>query len=438
MAMIFLSYSHEDKKIVLKLKKCLEDAGHSLWWDEDNIEVGNVIPQAVEIGIQACDYFALLLTKNSEKSAWVQRELATFLTRDLEEKNDRILPLKFDDCELPVFGGLLKSIRHADFTKSFEIGCKSLIRRIDQTKHEEQTRISNDDYNRLLLAIDCSIRAGQTAMMFYNNSLENNLTLDDRKNAATQADKAAQNKIEPLIQFKYERDEIISEETHKNGNYYKINEKGYTWVIDPLDGTNNFVNRIPLFCSGIGLLKNGKPYIGAVYEPVSNEVYYAIDGQQTRRWKVSTGETDFAQVDKNIIKLKESLVGAHISSRPAVANKLFQNNFLLELSKRSKHIRTLGCGLLAMTYVATGRLQVFFQYDSYIWDQVAGVVLVKNAGGLIKEIATPFKEWTYETRDVLVCSQENIMKDFSKVSLGTCKQVCRRINSTNTHNKSDG
>ena len=286
---------------------------------------------------------------------------------------------------------------------------KSLFRRIrrDRTSHDN---ISQEEYDRLLLAIDLAIRAGNTAMMYYRNSLKENITLDDRKNAATQADLAAQNKVKPIINLKYETDDIISEESHKRVEI-AINNK-YTWVIDPLDGTNNFVSRIPLFCSGIGVLKEGNPFIGVIYDPVSNEVFYGIQGQQAQNWKVSSGDTIPISADSSVTKLDEALIGTHVSSRAPVTRRLFKKGFFLNVSQSVKHVRAFGCGLLALAYVASGRLQVFFQFDSYLWDQVAGVVLIQCSGGKVTQLKRNMKEWDYNTADILACSNGPLLEEF--------------------------
>jgi myo-inositol-1(or 4)-monophosphatase len=225
----------------------------------------------------------------------------------------------------------------------------------------------------------------------------------------------AQNKVLHLIALKYENEVVLSEEIHKDDPYQNIPTEGYTWVIDPLDGTNNFVNRIPFFCSAIGILKDRKPFIGAIFDPVLNEVYFAIQGHQSKVWKISTGETTPISTDPHRTLLDQALIATHISSRAEVAQRLFANDFFLEMSRRFKHIRAFGCGQLALAYVASGRLQAFLQMDSYIWDQVAGVVILNNAGGVAQEFnldTRQISEWNYKTKNILACSNNLILEAF--------------------------
>jgi myo-inositol-1(or 4)-monophosphatase len=384
--------------------------------------VGFPIPQAIQLGLTTCDYLAVFLTKNAEQSHWVKREIASFLMRDTREKADSILPLKFEECRISDFGGLL-DLKYADFTKDFKKGIQEVLRRL-ALRSTSASSLSKSDYERLLFSIDIAIRAGTTTMMYYNRSLMSNASLDERKNTATEADKVAQARIVSQIMAHrdYERDQVLAEE--KPYDKVDIAPQGYTWVLDPLDGTINFVNRIPMFCSAISVLKDGHPFIGVVYDPVQSEIYYAMDGQQTQVWKLASGETALVTVDQRVNSASRALLGTHISSRPGVARALFKNEFLLTLSNEFRHVRAFGCGQLALAYIATGRLQAFVQLGSYLWDQTAGVVLVKNAGGVVKQMGLRFKEWTYRTKDIVACANDNLLKAIEREALSAKHHGC--------------
>jgi myo-inositol-1(or 4)-monophosphatase len=198
---------------------------------------------------------------------------------------------------------------------------------------------------------------------------------------------------------------------------------GYTWVIDPLDGTTNFQNRIPFFCTAIGVLRNGLPHIGAVYDPVANEVYYAIDGSQAKLWSISRGEVSAIAADQTTNELSGCLAGTHISSRPEVAERLLQKDLLLNIEKKVKHLRAFGCGQLALAYVASARMQLFFQFDSHLWDQVAGIVLVRNSkGGSVSKLPDGRgasevlgENWTFSTRDFIAAANPRVQSEFLKL-----------------------
>jgi myo-inositol-1(or 4)-monophosphatase len=407
MAKIFCSYARQDRDKVAAVKEALERHNHEVWLDEQDITVGLSIPHAIQIGLNTCDFLAVFLTKAAAQSHWVKRELATFLMRDTQEKVSAILPLKFEECRISDFSGLI-DLRYADFTTDFDKGIHEVLRRID-SEPGRRSSISKSDYERLLFAIDLAVRAGTTTMMYYNRALMENASLDERKNTATEADKVAQ--IRTISQImghhEYERETILAEE--EPYDHVPIAQQGYTWVLDPLDGTINFINRIPMFCSAVSVLKDAWPFIGVVFDPVQGEIYYAIDGQQTQVWKLASGDTSLVSVDQRVNEASRALLGTHISSRSKVAAELFKNDFLLTLANEFRHVRAFGCGQLALAYVATGRLHAFVQLGSYLWDQTAGVVLVRNAGGVVRQMGDTLKEWTYQTRDVVACANESIL-----------------------------
>lgn len=249
-------------------------------------------------------------------------------------------------------------------------------------------------------------------MRFYNASLRSNESLDDRKNATTRADQAAQNEVISRLKGdeRYATDGLIAEERPFNDET-AVMSRGYTWVIDPLDGTANFDSRLPFFCSAVGCLRDGEPHIGVVFDPVENEVYYAMEGVPTEVWNISRGEVSAVKSDSGRTTLAESLLGMHISSRGDIAERFVGSGVLLELSKRVRHLRALGSGQLALAYVASGRLQGFCQLDTYLWDQVAGVVLVRNAGGCATDLRTRV-DWRARTKDLLATSNRNIRDEF--------------------------
>lgn len=185
-------------------------------------------------------------------------------------------------------------------------------------------------------------------MRFYNASLRSNESLDDRKNATTRADQAAQNE-----------------------------------VISRLKGDERYATD--------GLIAEERPF---------NEV-----------WNISRGEVSAVKSDSGRTTLAESLLGMHISSRGDIAERFVGSGVLLELSKRVRHLRALGSGQLALAYVASGRLQGFCQLDTYLWDQVAGVVLVRNAGGCATDLRTRV-DWRARTKDLLATSNRNIRDEF--------------------------
>jgi myo-inositol-1(or 4)-monophosphatase len=249
-------------------------------------------------------------------------------------------------------------------------------------------------------------------MRYYNSCLSSNLPLDVRKNATTSADKASEAEILATLE-RHENirsDTVITEEAARE--QLKPARKGYTWVIDPLDGTNNFRNRIPLFCTAIGILRDGQPHIGVIYDPMAGDLYYAITGSPARVWCVERGEVSNLSTDLETTDLIDCMVATHISSKPEHAAKLVAENLILRVADKTRHVRVIGSGQLALAYVASGRLQVYFQYGSHPWDQVAGVVLVRSAGGAVREIHSG-SDWEYANPDFFASGSQKVGKLFA-------------------------
>ncbi len=152
---------------------------------------------------------------------------------------------------------------------------------------------------------------------------------------------------------------ILSEE---NG-YDEQKDKKNTWVIDPIDGTINFLHGIPHFAISIALKSNEEIISGLIFDPIKNEMFYAEKNNgaflNNHRIRVSK---------KNQINECLFVTGGKINFEPDIS------------------YRKSGCAALDMAYLACGRYDGYFQYDLNLWDIAAGLILVKEAGGLIEEI----------------------------------------------------
>ena len=151
----------------------------------------------------------------------------------------------------------------------------------------------------------------------------------------------------------------------------------YTWIIDPIDGTSNFIHGIPHFSISIGLEKSGEIIAGMVFDPIKNEMFYAEKGRgaylNNSRIRVSS---------RNNIKDSIALTGCPI---------LDENNFEIFLKehksimKNFNKVRNLGSAALDLSYVAAGRAEVFWHKNLKYWDLAAGILIVKEAGGTITD-----------------------------------------------------
>ena len=152
---------------------------------------------------------------------------------------------------------------------------------------------------------------------------------------------------------------IISEEYGIENN----KDKNNTWIIDPIDGTINFLHGVPHFAISIALKSNDEIVAGLIFDPIKNEMFYAELNNgaffNNHRIKVSK---------KNKINDCLFVTGGAIKNEPNLP------------------YRKSGCAALDMAYVAAGRYDGYFQYDLNLWDIAAGIVLIKEAGGIINKI----------------------------------------------------
>ena len=152
-------------------------------------------------------------------------------------------------------------------------------------------------------------------------------------------------------------------------------DKTHTWLVDPLDGTTNFLHAIPHFAINIALQREGAVVAAVTYNPVTNELFWAEKGRgafvNDHRLRVAARQ-----------KLDESIVGAGI---PFLGHGLHAT-FLKELhqvSQRVAGVRSLGATALDLAWVAAGRFDAFWDRKSFAWDYAAGMLLVTEAGGKV-------------------------------------------------------
>ncbi|MCS6789558.1 MAG: inositol monophosphatase [Bacteroidia bacterium] len=151
--------------------------------------------------------------------------------------------------------------------------------------------------------------------------------------------------------------------------------KPLLWVIDPLDGTKNFVHGIPLFGISVALLVEKKPVAGVVYSVMQDEAFWAVRGNGAFREKERIYVREVEDPDKVLV------VTGFTYRDKARSEKYFIA--LNEVMRRFGGLRRLGSAALDLAYVAAGRMDVFFEMDLNPWDVAAGSLLVEEAGGKV-------------------------------------------------------
>lgn len=150
------------------------------------------------------------------------------------------------------------------------------------------------------------------------------------------------------------------------------------WVIDPLDGTTNFLHGIPLFAISVALVRNGVPHAGVIFNPVTDELYIAEKGQgaylNDRRLRVAGRRL-----------LRESVVCCGLPHLGRGDHARF-NRELAVVQTQVAGLRRTGAAALDLAWVASGRFDAFWERDLSPWDMAAGMILVREAGGYVHDL----------------------------------------------------
>ncbi|HEX6979335.1 MAG TPA: inositol monophosphatase family protein [Alphaproteobacteria bacterium] len=152
----------------------------------------------------------------------------------------------------------------------------------------------------------------------------------------------------------------------------------HRWIIDPLDGTTNFLHGIPHFCISVALERDGEIIAGMVYEPLKDELFYAEKGagafMNDRRLRVSARP-----------HLGDAVIGTGIPFRGRGDHPRYLR-MLEAVMANTAGVRRMGAAALDLAYVAAGRFDGFFEFGLSPWDVAAGILLVREAGGFVSEI----------------------------------------------------
>ena len=190
----------------------------------------------------------------------------------------------------------------------------------------------------------------------------------------TEVDRAAEQAIIEVLRDAFPGHGILAEESGESGP-----ESEYTWIIEPLDGTTNFIHGMPQYAVSIAQAKNGVLEHAVVYDPNTNEMFTASRGAgaflNDRRIRVSRRT-----------RLNEALIGTGFPFRQFDHVDAYLAMFK-ELTQKTAGIRRPGAASLDLAYVASGRFDGFWEMGLSPWDMAAGVLLIQEAGGLVSDLS---------------------------------------------------
>ncbi len=222
-----------------------------------------------------------------------------------------------------------------------------------------------------------AIRAARNAGDFIQRSSENigRLTISkkSKNDFVSEVDRMAETEIINIIKSAYPEHSILAEESGK----HKGND--YLWVIDPLDGTTNFLHGYPQYAVSIALKNKGKIEVGVIYDPLRDELFTAERGGgamlNNRRIRVSKQ-----------VNLNTALLGTGFPFKFPQHLDAYLSMFK-SLTLDTAGIRRGGSAALDLAYLAAGRLDGFWEIGLKEWDMAAGILLVKEAGGVASDFS---------------------------------------------------
>jgi len=191
-------------------------------------------------------------------------------------------------------------------------------------------------------------------------------------NLVTEADHASEKAIFEVIRQQFPDHYILSEEAGEMAQ-----DSSYKWIIDPIDGTVNFANGIPICCVSIGIEKDGQMILGAVYNPFMNEFFVAERGQGAFLNDKRIHVSEQSEV------MKACLVTGFPYTYLDMPNGPLQ--VFDRLIRKGIPVRRLGSAAIDLCWVAAGRFDGFYEHKLQAWDSAAGFLMVEEAGGTITD-----------------------------------------------------
>ncbi|MCD6459215.1 inositol monophosphatase [bacterium] len=227
--------------------------------------------------------------------------------------------------------------------------------------------------NKLNIVIKIAKQAGAFLIDRLNSGKKISIEIKAVNDFVTEVDKQAESLIVSLLKKSFPDYGIMAEENYSD----KTIPPNLYWVIDPLDGTTNYIHGFPSFCVSIGLCENKTPLMGVIYDPTRDELFCA----QTGKGAFLNGSPITVSETKN---MQGALIGTGFPFRNFAIMEKYLDCFSSVL-KRCQGIRRPGSAAIDLAYVACGRLDAFWEHGLHPWDCAAGSIIIKEAGGTVTD-----------------------------------------------------
>lgn len=222
---------------------------------------------------------------------------------------------------------------------------------------------------RLAVAERAARAAGKALLAHYNARDRLNIELKGVNDFVSEADREAEDIISGIIRRRFPEDGFLGEETGFSG----AGRGRFVWCVDPLDGTTSFLKGAHNWCVSIGIWAGDRAVLGALYDPLRDEMFTAIEGGGAYCNGVPIKVSSVARLDSSVLGLGHN-------RRVAVSDFAVDTERLLATGAG---FRQIGAGALMLAYTAAGRVDCYFERHMWPWDAVAGLALIREAGGVM-------------------------------------------------------
>lgn len=219
---------------------------------------------------------------------------------------------------------------------------------------------------------DRAVRAGGAVLLEKLGLVE--VQVKGPADLVTEADFAAQETIRRLVLDAFPDHDFLGEECSAGAGKSAVRSSPFRWILDPLDGTTNFVHQVPHFSVSLALEREGELLVGAVYNPVTEECFSAVAGQGARL----NGRPIHTS---RVASLADALCAVGLPAR--VQRGCRDMRLFVETMDKCQGLRRTGSNALNMSYVAAGRFDAAWSFSTKVWDIAAGTLVIREAGGVV-------------------------------------------------------
>jgi myo-inositol-1(or 4)-monophosphatase len=209
-----------------------------------------------------------------------------------------------------------------------------------------------------------------------NNIGEADIQYKGTNDLVSYVDQTAETRLKAGLSAIFPEAGFVAEESASD--YSEVGD-GYYWVIDPLDGTTNFLHRLPIYAVSVGLIYQKQPILGLIYEPNRDELFYAAKGLGAFMNERTIQVSQQAFMSKSLLATGFPYYDFSYQDRYLA--------LLKELMRTSHGLRRMGAAAIDLAYTACGRFEGFFEANLKPWDVAAGKIIIEEAGGQVSNFS---------------------------------------------------